>query len=148
MFSSQGVWFVWFWGPTSLWPKNIESGPTAVGLGTVAMRLTVYELYDTAERMREGGRLEEAIAKLQEALAADSTFALAHSALAVLYEKVGKHSEAISHADEVCRLEPHDPFSFTALSVTYRRAFAGTGRPEYIGLAEEAMARAQALQGG
>ena len=43
-------------------------------------------------------------------------------------------------------LDPDDPFSFTALSVTYQKAFAGTRNQEYIRLAEEAMYRANAMQ--
>ena len=67
-------------------------------------------------------------------MAADPTYTLAHSALAVILARLKKHDEAIEHAVKVCELEPNDPFSFTALSVTYQRA----GKiPE----AEEAMAR-------
>lgn len=108
---------------------------------------TVEALYDEAEQLKDAGKPQEAIAKLNELLAIDANYSLAHSALAVLLGQVGKHEEAIEHAQRVCELEPHDPFSFTALSVTYQRAFAGTTRQEYIRLAEEAMARSQMLQG-
>ena len=74
-------------------------------------------------------------------LANDPSYALAHSALAVIYTKLAKHDLAVAHALKTCDLEPKDPFSFTALSVTYMRA----GKiPE----AEDAMARARAMQGG
>jgi Flp pilus assembly protein TadD len=74
-------------------------------------------------------------------LAADPNYALAHSALAVVLTRLGRHDEAIGHAIRVCELEPNDAFSFTALSVTFQRA----GRiPE----AEEAMARARMIQMG
>jgi hypothetical protein len=43
-------------------------------------------------------------------------------------------------------LEPSDPFNFTALSVTYQRAWAGTQDQQYIAKAEDAMAKAQQLQ--
>ncbi len=108
---------------------------------------TVDALYDEAEQLKDAGQLQEAIDKLSELLAIDANYALAHSALAVLLGKVGKHEEAIEHAQRVCALEPQDPFSFTALSVTYQRAFAGTTQQEYIRLAEDAMARSQMLQG-
>ena len=46
------------------------------------------------------------------------------------------------------QLDPGDPFSYTALSVTYQRGFAGTRDQHYIHKAEEAMARAHAMQPG
>ena len=99
------------------------------------------ELYDEADRLKESGQLEEAVAKFQQIVAQDPNYALAHSALAVVLTKLGRHNEAIQHGVKVCELEPRDAFSFTALSVTYQRA----GKiPE----AEDAMARARAIQQG
>jgi tetratricopeptide (TPR) repeat protein len=106
------------------------------------------QLYDEAEKLKDAGKLEEAAAKLQEAIAADADYALAHSALAVVKQKLGKHAEAIQHAQKVCELEPNDPFSFTALSVTFQRAYAGTNEMEYIRLAEEAMDKSRMLSQG
>ena len=103
-------------------------------------------LYDEADKLKDEGKLEEAAAKLNEALAADPNYALAHSALAVVLQKLGRHEEAIQHAQKVCELEPNDPFSFTALSVTYQRAFAGTNNMQYIRLAEDAMERSRIMQ--
>ncbi len=100
---------------------------------------TTNELYDQADKLREAGKLEEAVAKLLELVEQDSNYALAHSALAVHYTQLRRHDEAIHHALRVCELAPNDPFSFTALSVTFQRS----GRiPE----AEEALARARMLQ--
>lgn len=101
---------------------------------------TQYELYDEADKLKDAGRNEEAVAKLHEALAVDPGYALAHSALAVVYTRLKQHDEAIAHAKKVCELEPNDAFSFTALSVTCQRA----GK---IQEAEDAMARARMLQG-
>lgn len=106
------------------------------------------ELYNQGDKLKDEGKLEEAAAKFQEALEADPNYALAHSALGVVCGKLGRHEEAIEHALRVCELEPQDPFSYTALSVIYQRAFTGTQRREYITLAEEAMARARMAQGG
>ena len=106
------------------------------------------ELYDEADRLKEEGDLEGAIAKLGELIEQDESYALAHSALSVVHGKVGRHDDAVRHAQRVCELEPKDPFSFTAMSVIYQRAFAGTNRQEFIQLAEEAMARAQMIQSG
>ncbi|HVA45809.1 MAG TPA: scaffolding protein [Pirellulales bacterium] len=98
------------------------------------------ELYSEAERLKDSGDLEATAKKLEELLALDERYALAHSALAVIYGRIRRHDEAIQHALRVCELEPKDAFSFTALSVTFQRA----GRiPE----AEEAMARARMMQG-
>ena len=92
-------------------------------------------LYDEADKLKDAGKLDEAVAKLNELLAADPDYTLAHSALAVILTRLKRHEEAIRHGIRVCELAPNDPFSFTALSVTYQRA----GRiPE----AEDAMARA------
>lgn len=103
------------------------------------------QLYDEADQLKEQGDLEGAAAKLQEALAADDNYALAHAALAVVQQRRGQHEDAITHAQRVCELEPDDPFSFTALSVTFQRAYAGTGNMQYIRLAEEAMEQSRIL---
>lgn len=103
------------------------------------------QLYDAADKLKAEGKLDEALGKLQEALALDEAFALAHSALAVLLQRLGQHEEAVQHAVRVTELEPRDPFSYTALSVTYQRAFAGTNQMAYIRLAEEAMERSRQL---
>jgi tetratricopeptide (TPR) repeat protein len=97
------------------------------------------ELYDQAERLKDQGNLTEAVGLLQQAISIDPGYALAHSALAVYFGKLGQHDRAIEHGKKVCDLEPNEPFSYTALSVTYVRA----GKiPE----AEDAKARAHMLQ--
>src|SRR5690242_8880345 len=99
------------------------------------------ELYNQAEQLKDAGKLAEAAELLETLCAQDPAYALAHSALAVLYGRLGKHDEAIRHGLKVCELEPNEPFSFTAMSVTFQRA----GKiPE----AEDAMARARMLQTG
>jgi tetratricopeptide (TPR) repeat protein len=105
-------------------------------------------LYDQADKLKDEGKIEESAAKLREALVADPSYGLAHSALAVVLQKLGKHEEAIDHARRACELEPNDPFSFTALSVTYQRAFAGTNNQQYIRMAEDAMEQSRMLQSG
>jgi tetratricopeptide (TPR) repeat protein len=100
---------------------------------------TTDELYQEHEKLKDAGKLDEAAATLEKAVEQDAGFSLAHSALAVLYGRLGRHADAIRHGLKVCELEPNDPFSFTAMSVTFQRA----GKiPE----AEEAMARARMLQ--
>lgn len=97
-------------------------------------------MYDEADRLKDQGKLPEAIAKLEELLAQDSNYTLAHRALAVMYGRVSRHDDAIRHALIACQQEPNDPFSYTALSVTYVRA----GR---IQEAEDAKAKAQMMAG-
>jgi tetratricopeptide (TPR) repeat protein len=104
------------------------------------------ELYDQADKLKDEGKLEEAVVKFKESLAADPSYALAHAALAVVEQKLGHHEEAVKHAQKVCELAPDDPFSFTALSVTLQRVYAGTGDMSYIRMAEDAMERSRMLQ--
>lgn len=107
---------------------------------------TAVQLYNEADQLKADGKLEEAVAKLNEALEIDPNYALAHAGLAVALQRMGKHAEAIEHAQKTCELAPDDPFSFAAMSVTYQRAYAGTGDQSYIPLAEEAMERSRILQ--
>jgi predicted Zn-dependent protease len=101
---------------------------------------TPEQLYDEADKLKDAGKLDEAATRLNELLAQNPDYALAHSALAVVCTRLRRHDEAIRHALRTCELEPEDAFSFTALSVTYQRA----GKiPE----AEDAMARARMIQG-
>lgn len=109
---------------------------------------TITELYDQADKLKDDGDLEGAAAKLRQILEQDDKYALAHSALAVVLQRQGEHESAIEHAKQVCELQPGDPFSFTALSVTYQRAYAGSGETKYIPLAEEAMEQSRQAQMG
>ncbi|MCU0981006.1 MAG: tetratricopeptide repeat protein, partial [Pirellulaceae bacterium] len=80
-----------------------------------------HALYDEAEKLKDDGKYQEAIAKYLEILGTDESFTLAHLALAVAYGKVGDHEKAVQHGQRACELDPNDPFSFTAMSVTYQR---------------------------
>jgi tetratricopeptide (TPR) repeat protein len=103
-------------------------------------------MYDEADRLKDEGKYEEAIEKLQAVLTQDESHVLAHLALAVVYGRVGRHEDAVRHGQRACELEPDEAFNYTAMSVTYQRAFAGTQNHQYIPLAEDAMAKANALQ--
>ena len=107
---------------------------------------TVEELYAQGENLKDEGRFEDAVAKFQESLQVDESYALAHFALAVVCGKLGRHEEAVRYGERAVELDPHDPFSYTALSVTYQRAFAGTRDQQYIHKAEEAMAQSHSMQ--
>ena len=97
------------------------------------------EMYDEAIRLRDAGELERAAAKLLEIETLEPNHVLAHSALAVILQKLKRFDEAIAHAIKVTELEPNDPFSFTQLSVICQRC----GK---IQEAEDAMARARMMQ--
>lgn len=108
----------------------------------------VDKLYQEADQLKDEGKLEESIAKLNEALAQDESHVLTHLALAVVLGRVGEHDKAVVHGQRACEIDPNDAFHFTALSVTYQRAWAGTQNQQYIQLAEDAMARSRILEGG
>jgi len=96
-------------------------------------------MYDQAVALKEQGDLEGAVAKLNEIVEADPNHVLAHSALGVHLQKLGRFDEAIRHAVRVTELDPRDAFSYTQLSVIYQRC----GR---IREAEDAMAMARMIQ--
>jgi Flp pilus assembly protein TadD len=98
------------------------------------------ERYDAAQATKDSGRLAEAVAELEAVVAEHPDFALAYSALAAWCTRLDRHEDAVTYARRVCELEPHDPFSFTALSVACMRG----GK---ITEAEDALARSRTLQG-
>jgi predicted Zn-dependent protease len=98
------------------------------------------EAYAAAEKLKDGGKLEEAVAALEEVIAGHPDFALAHSAISAWCTRLERHEKAVEHARRVCELEPNEPFSFTALSVACMKACK-------IPEAEDALARARMMQG-
>jgi tetratricopeptide (TPR) repeat protein len=104
--------------------------------------------YSAVEKLIDEEKFEEAIAALNEIVAENDTYVLAHLALGRVYTKTGQHELAIQHSEKACELEPNDSFNFTALSVTYQRAWAGTQDQQYITKAEDAMAKAHAVGQG
>lgn len=82
---------------------------------------TPNELYDQATDLRDAGDKPGAVAKLEEAVAADPAFAIGHGMLAKLFADLAEIDKAIAHAKKVVELEPDDTFSYTALSVIYQR---------------------------
>ncbi len=102
---------------------------------------TTDQLYDEAIDLRDQGRKDDAIARLEEAVTLDPAFALGHGMLAKLHADLAHADQAIAHALKVVELEPKDTFSYTALSVIYQRC----GR---IREAEDAKAKAFSIQHG
>ena len=100
-------------------------------------------LENEADQLKVDGKYDEAIAKLEEALAIDEKFARAYLGLSVLYHKKEQYKKSVEMAEKAVELEPGDPFNYSALSVTCQRAFEGTKDPIYIQKAEDAMARSR-----
>jgi predicted Zn-dependent protease len=100
---------------------------------------TASQRYDEAIELKEAGKPDEAVGKLESLSRDQPDFALAHAALSVFYSKMDRHEEAIAQAQLVCELEPSDPFSFMAKSLTCQRA----GK---LAEAEEALSQAMELQ--
>ncbi|GAA4435666.1 MULTISPECIES: tetratricopeptide repeat protein [Bremerella] len=105
-------------------------------------------LYSEGEKLRDEGKYEEAIEKFKAVLAEKPEHVLSHMALAVTYGNLNQFAEACYHAETACQLEPGDPFNFTALSVTYQKAFEVTRDPVYIEKAEQAKHHSDASRGG
>ncbi len=101
--------------------------------------------YNQAEKLKDEGKREEAVALLKDLLTKDPSHVLSYLTLARVLTQLGNHEEAIQYGLKACELEPNEAFNFTAMSVTYQRAFAGTGERKYIQMAEDAMARAHSL---
>ncbi|TSA04706.1 MAG: hypothetical protein D4R77_09490 [Planctomycetaceae bacterium] len=100
---------------------------------------TKEELYEAAEKLKDAGRLDEAVASLATVVTENPDFSLAHSAMAAWCTRLDRHEEAVAHARRVCEIEPRDPFSYTALSVACMRA----GK---IQEAEDALAKSRTIQ--
>jgi tetratricopeptide (TPR) repeat protein len=107
----------------------------------------VKSLFAESDELKDQGKLDEAIVKLNEVLAIDANHVLSHLALAVLYGRVNQHDKACEHGEKACELEPSEAFNFTAMSVTYQRAWQATQKQDFITKAEDAMAKAHMLQG-
>ena len=103
------------------------------------------KLENEATKLRNEGKYEEAIAKLKLALEQDENFVLAHLGLAVLYHNIGDYPNSVLHGEKAVEVEPTESFNYSALSVTYQRAFEGTRDPIFIQKAEEAKAKAHGM---
>jgi predicted Zn-dependent protease len=98
---------------------------------------TVDQLYDEAIDLQQAGKLDEAIGKLESLVAEHPEYALAHSALSVFYGKLGRTDESLEQAKKVCELDPDDPFSFMALSLTCQKAGRLAEAEEALGISME-----------
>ena len=105
------------------------------------------KLENEATQLREQGKFQEAVEKLQAILEQDEQFVRAHLALAVAYHHLQDYDNAIKHAERATEIEPDDPFNFSALSITYKRALDHTRDPSFIEKAEVAMEKSRMCSG-
>ena len=83
---------------------------------------TKEELYDEAIDLFGEGRVDEAIAKYREALALDPAYVDAWHGLAMAYNELGRHTDAIEAGKKLCELAPDDVLAHTSLSRFYQAA--------------------------
>lgn len=79
------------------------------------------ELYDEGLDLAFEGRYRDAIARYQEALALDPSYADALHALAMAHAELDELDEAIEAGKRLCELAPDDILAFTSLSTFYQR---------------------------
>jgi len=106
---------------------------------------TVNERYSQAEKLKDSGEVEQARDLLLGILEESPEHVLSHLTLARIFTGLGEHQQAVAHAEKAVEIEPTEGFNYTLLSVTYQRAYAGTGDTIYIRMAEDAMARSRML---
>lgn len=106
----------------------------------------IIEKTNAAEKLKDEGKLDEAVAILNDILSEEPNHVLTHLTLGRIYTLQGKFDKAVEHGCKACELEPLEAFNYTALSVTYQRVFAGTGEHKYIQLAEDAMAESRRIE--
>ena len=80
------------------------------------------ELYDGAVDLFADGKLEEAIARYEQALALDPTYADAWNGIAIAYNELGRHEQAIQAGQRLVALAPDDVLAHTSLSRFYQAA--------------------------
>lgn len=83
---------------------------------------TKEQWYDECIQLHEAGKTEDAVAGLEDLIKIHPDYGLAHLALAVFYEKLGKTDEVLDEMHIACEKEPDDPFYYTAFSALAIRA--------------------------
>jgi tetratricopeptide (TPR) repeat protein len=80
------------------------------------------ELYDEAVDLFGDGKLDDAIARYREAIALDAGYVDAWHGLAMAYNELGRHDDAIEAGKKLCELTPDDILAHTSLSRFYQAA--------------------------
>lgn len=97
------------------------------------------ELTDRGFDLYAKGETDEAIALLNQAIAADPRQVEAHRTIAMAYRKKGLYDEAVAAARRIIEIDPEDHLAYVSLSMFLQKQ----GK---IAEAEEAMATATAIQ--
>jgi tetratricopeptide (TPR) repeat protein len=79
------------------------------------------ELYYAALDLMAEGKLEQAVARYRESVAADPTFTEAMHGLARVLQDLQRYDEAIVVAQRIAELDPDDVLAHTSLSVLYQK---------------------------
>ena len=80
------------------------------------------DCYDRAVDLVADDKLEEAVAAYRDAIALDAEYADAWQGLALAYNDLGRHDDAIAAAKRLCELTPDDVLAHTTLSRMYQAA--------------------------
>jgi len=118
---------------------GVKKRPKIDKLQPVEGPMSTLEQYDEAIALKESGKMDEAVSKLEQIAQDDPNFALAHAALSVFYQQLGRNDDAVAEAKKVCELEPNDPFSYMSMSLVCQKA-------GHIPEAEQALAQAMEKQ--
>ena len=81
-----------------------------------------WELFDQGVDLVAEGRLEDAAAKYEEAIALDAEFADAWQGLALALNELKQFPRAIEAGKRLCELSPDDVLAHTTLSRIYQAA--------------------------
>ena len=91
-------------------------------MGTHAAMADKWDLFDQGVDFIADGKLDEAAAKYEEAIAADPDFADAWQGLALVLNDLAQHARAIEAGKKLCELTPDDVLAHTTLSRLYQAA--------------------------
>jgi len=80
------------------------------------------ELYDQGVDLFADGKLEDALACYEQALAIDPAYVDAWHAMAMAYNELGRHDRAIEAGKRLVELTPDDVLAHTSLSRFYQAA--------------------------
>ncbi len=77
--------------------------------------------YYAALDLMADGKLDEAVSRYRESLAADSKFTEAMHGLARALQDLQRYDEAIEVAKQIAEIDPDDVLAHTSLSVLYQK---------------------------
>jgi len=80
------------------------------------------DLYDEGIDLVADGKVEEAVEKYRAAIALDAGYVDGWQALALAYNDLGRHDDAIAAAKKLVELSPDDELAHTTLSRIYQAA--------------------------